>query len=396
MMGFKLHGNIGAAFVFGAMLATLVTLASPVQAQGQDNVSSKENTPTVFVPTSAWLVGPISVMEPEKGQDMPCLMTNHYDNGYSVRISGNDREILAVAIDFRKDLFEAGNDYDLGLKVGDYQQTLSAAAYDSSTLVMNTDRSTSLYSEIKTAKKLVVTFGKTDLPFSLLSASDGLTRLSSCANTSQDRDNARTQSIENSLRDDFQSHTKTTAQPLEPIDAISSGMNVNNNVSAEAESAAVVEPDTETNNLGAILDGFLKKADEPLAPNPKTGTAEETARSFPAEAVERPIISTQPTTPQTAQQATPQAGVMQWQAQQGGSLKDILNVWTSHKKVGLLWGVEDSYYLPRRFAFEGTFEDAIRAVLAEFQSDELRPRGKLYNDTETGKAFLLVEYDTGE
>jgi hypothetical protein len=373
-----------------------ITMAALLSFNAQ-NVSAQDTKNALFLPTSAWLVGPAAFQGLPNDVKVPCVMTNQFDNGYNLRISGTDTNIMAVAVDFRRQLFEKGQSYDLGFKIGTFERILSSTAHDETTLVVNTDQSEEMRSAMHDGKRLVVTFGKTGLPFSLAGARDGLSRMASCYS------GARV--IEN--EPSGQNHAVSPSVEPIPIPQISAtGLTPKPEGQAENVSEASAELDnTATNaddNVGALLDSFLENAENEAKTTQTTEQVQsnqqvdKVARSFPDESLERPKVVMDTSTniePRNIPLSAP--GAMKWEAQQGGNLKDVLNIWTSHKKVGLLWGVTTDYYLPRPFYFEGRFEDAVRALMMEFAEDRYRPRGKLYNDAEKGRAFLLVEYDNG-
>lgn len=417
MKKFRKRQKVLRHVISGVALVTMLSVGSGMNAQAQSSapVSAASNEAAIFVPTSAWLVGPISVQKPKDDKDMPCVMMNRFDNGFGVRISGTDKQVLAIAVDFRKTLFDIGEEYDIKLRVGDYEQALSAQAYDGSTLVMNTNHSVDLFQQIRTAKSMIVTFGSTDLPFSLLSAKEGLDRLAACYSTPQSRSADRVKAIESNLREDIKKHSASAVKAgggyLEPIDAVRDDGAAVSDVDKTNVAAKVGAPDNDNiatadkeprnqaseddaegvESAAVMLDNFLggSAKSSPPKKTKDSSASKETKPSFPAEAVPRPVIQNQ---------NTPIGGsaFMKWEAQQGGSLKDVLNIWTSHQKVGLLWALKGNYYLPRRFNYQGTFEDAVRAVVSEFSNEQYPLHAKLYSDPRTGQAYLLIGYEDGE
>lgn len=382
----------------------------------------------VFAPTSAWLVGQASLGggTSEGEMNLPCVMTNQFGNGFNMRISGTDRAIMAVAVDFRGKFFDKGTVYDLGLRAGGYSKTLHAAALDQATLVMNTQQSAEVYNAIQNAKTLTLRFGQTDLPFSLVGAREGLEHMASCYNNEAAIDEAaRGHGFQESRRADagrnqpkaalsteqaLADRARMPAQPDPTVgksgygDPDAAALQPAANKVAPAATPKAAEKDIASGQNGktaAMLDRYLADAEDSVQvqedqPQPKDSAGTLARRSFPDEAVERPkIVMDTARIPQNTTRKKPASGSMKWQAQQGASLKDVLNIWTSHKKIGLLWGVEGDYYLPRPFLYEGRFEDALRALFSEFSGAQYAPRGKLYNDMEKGRAFLLVEYVNG-
>ncbi len=141
----------------------------------------------VFVPTSAWLVGP-ATLQPvsDSSFTMPCVMMNQYTNGFVVRFSGNSSKILAMAVDFRADILSTGKDYDVKLSIPDrYSEEISAVAHNASTMLISAKQQGAFYDALKSGKYLYLTVGGKELNFALLGVKDGLQRVADCYSPQQ-------------------------------------------------------------------------------------------------------------------------------------------------------------------------------------------------------------------
>lgn len=133
----------------------------------------------IFIPTSAWLVGPSSPAPAPP--PAPCVMANQFDNGFLVRFSGGGRQLLAMALDVHQQAFNPGQPYLISLAIGDRPlQSISAQAYDAATLLVDLRKMAGSYDALRDGKILhLIVAGKT-LDFALLGMDDGMNRLEAC------------------------------------------------------------------------------------------------------------------------------------------------------------------------------------------------------------------------
>jgi hypothetical protein len=80
-----------------------------------------------------------------------------------------------------------------------------------------------------------------------------------------------------------------------------------------------------------------------------------------------------------------------WRAMHGAGLQEVLDVWTSQAHVNLLWMAGHDFPVMKSISAQGTFESAVQGLLEQYQGEDERPVGKIYNDPATGKRVLLVE-----
>ena len=83
----------------------------------------------IFVPTSAWLVGPATLAHDDKAA--PCVMADQYNNVFLFRFSGGGQKLYAMAVDFRQQAFTPGQTYTVKLGLGSKgDKLIGAQAYD--------------------------------------------------------------------------------------------------------------------------------------------------------------------------------------------------------------------------------------------------------------------------
>ncbi len=147
----------------------------------QDDAAQED----VFVPTSAWLVGPSSllagVQARENGLYLPCVMLNQYDNGFVFRFSGTDTDVLTMGIDFRQAAFDPGESYRISVGIdAAFEREMPGHAHDEGTLIVNLSGVDDFRAMLQTGETLRLKVGGVGLDFALLGLGDALTRLGAC------------------------------------------------------------------------------------------------------------------------------------------------------------------------------------------------------------------------
>lgn len=80
-----------------------------------------------------------------------------------------------------------------------------------------------------------------------------------------------------------------------------------------------------------------------------------------------------------------------WHAEQGDSLKNILEDWASKSGVAILWNAGRDYVLPAPVRMHGTFPDAVTHVLTSYNAAPSRPLGRLHPNLPKGPSVLVIE-----
>lgn len=150
-------------------------------------VQAKNNRDNLLFPSSAWLIGPSSltaISAADTGEGLPCIMMNQYNNGYIMRISGGGDRIMAMAIDFRQDVFERGKDYRINLRIAKqgFDIMFPAYAYNKQSLLFGTKEASGLYQALQKAQALDVKIGDKTITFAMAGIEDGMVRMEQCYN----------------------------------------------------------------------------------------------------------------------------------------------------------------------------------------------------------------------
>ena len=91
--------------------------------------------------------------------------------------------------------------------------------------------------------------------------------------------------------------------------------------------------------------------------------------------------------------ADPAPVSVQWQAFRGAYLPDVVTVWAERAGVEVLWDVYENVKVPDTLSVEGSFEEAIEALLAQYDHEYIRPVGNLHVGTGgLGRTLVIVSH----
>ena len=79
-----------------------------------------------------------------------------------------------------------------------------------------------------------------------------------------------------------------------------------------------------------------------------------------------------------------------WKGRPGYTLKEVIGDWSRVANVELEWLSPYDYPINSAFNFDGTYEEAVRNLLAQYARETPRPRGRLYPNLPQGPSILLV------
>jgi len=369
----------------------------------------------IFIPTSAWLVGPASLTAlAEAKPPVPCLMANQYDNGYMVRLSGGAQRILAIAIDFRQNVFNPGQTYDVGVGIGEaFSKMVAATAYNEAVLILNTTGAEGLYQALSTGKTLLLSVGQKEFEFVLLGVDEGLRRLEACYNGTS----ATTSS---GLPDGT-----PAAKPMNTISgpAPSTTPALQQATNMPQDALPMMEPQVEAqpqpNGGGMTMDMIMKSAvgniegmqtrkavpedqvqnitngDAPKAPPAGKPLAQnwmpQKSADAKMDAVPRDIFV--PTRRDAQGNGAIPSAERRWRAVKGVNLQEVLDTWVANENAELLWVSNRDFLVQDSFTLSGTFEQAVEGLLSQYNELPKRPVGKIYNDPGMQKKILLIELD---
>ncbi|HEY8189446.1 MAG TPA: TcpQ domain-containing protein, partial [Micavibrio sp.] len=85
---------------------------------------------------------------------------------------------------------------------------------------------------------------------------------------------------------------------------------------------------------------------------------------------------------------------MHWRALKGSNLRQVLDSWTRNTGVQFIWSADQDFAVQRSLSFQGTFDSAVKSLLAEYDGQSSRPKGRIYQQPGTGKPVLVIELET--
>ena len=80
-----------------------------------------------------------------------------------------------------------------------------------------------------------------------------------------------------------------------------------------------------------------------------------------------------------------------WAAQRGDTLRKVLAGWCQRSGVELQWLAEYDYPVEASAHFNGSFEDALRSLLAGFEAAHPQPIAELHANSTAGQGVLVVQ-----
>jgi hypothetical protein len=80
----------------------------------------------------------------------------------------------------------------------------------------------------------------------------------------------------------------------------------------------------------------------------------------------------------------------QWNVRPGTTLRGALEQWSKDADVVLNWSTAYDYPIANAFYFEGTFGEAVDAILSSYGSEHPAPKGRLYPNLPDGPSVLMI------
>jgi len=80
-----------------------------------------------------------------------------------------------------------------------------------------------------------------------------------------------------------------------------------------------------------------------------------------------------------------------WSANRGDTLRKVLESWAARAGFELKWIAEYDYPMEATVRFNGSFEDAVRNLLAGFDGARPQPVGSLHNNAGAGQRVLVIQ-----
>lgn len=304
-----------------------------------------------LAPTSGWLIGQAALSDSAdaRGAPLPCVAFNQFENGFTVRLSGGGGRIAALAIDFRQNAFGRGERYPVRISIDHaYASDFEGAAFDRGTLVIDTLGDENLYKALQRGEIMIVGLGGNVAAFDLKGLSDGLERLESCYRPDSTLRQAQMQpQAIQQPRADARSEQQTPEFPgLRMIGGTESPP------ASPARQDAAVAPDA-------------APGQPPLESPPPASSEDQLPLRIDAalDLAAQPIENTQADA-SAAQDANASVPPL-WTAQKGEDIRTVLSRWSRQAGVNLVWTAKQAGTIENDFRFDGAFEDAVHAFLAQ-------------------------------
>lgn len=399
-------------FILGLALISLGGVAS---AQAQMMMA-----PAVpqFMPVGNWNVEKTDFAKSRglSGVRLPCMMAISYDNGYVLRFSGNTGQMLAMAIDFRQDVFVQGRKYPAQIGFNHLGGSeITATAFSKSTLIFNLRPIAGVYQQLQSSAALTLNVDGNAFVFALGNVVDSIARLESCFGpVATPIMNAGVNGVgeprmpETKNWKDKVSPTVARKAPAAPI-MMSWQAKAGDDLRATLQrwsSRAGVRVDWQSDRGGKVvsdikLNGTFEQAVQLLM------AQNATALGVDASMMGRPLspqmslgdpspsqstMSPQPITPQLRSNLPePSAPHSRWSAPAGANLQLVLQKWSKDEGVDFVWQSHHEFLLKRPVHTSNSYEAALQAVLGQFSNEGIRPAAQLNNDPQTGQRILFVQ-----
>jgi len=135
-------------------------------------------------PAGSWSVAPIAAKGSDGGTF--CSMKAAYPDGQSLVFARESMGENSIAIDFQKNLFQVGDEYEVKVQSGSVVRPMAASASNKQVLVMQTGIDTVLYGALARKHTVDFTIGKKSYSYELdVSAADALAALEQCVENLQ-------------------------------------------------------------------------------------------------------------------------------------------------------------------------------------------------------------------
>lgn len=170
--------------------------------------------------------------------------------------------------------------------------------------------------------------------------------------------------------------THHESQKSEPVKIASAQQYSNPNIAYDAPQSIMPAPQ--------------QHVPQPIATNSPTNilSSELPNQSVQIKTTEKPI--------EQNKSIVPDVTIGQWIAQNGGSLKTVLESWSNIEGVDLFWSADYDYKLAGDVNITGNYEEAVKELLSGFSEARPKPLGRLHPNLPHGPAVLVIETTESE
>lgn len=390
---------------------------------------------STFQPAGAWEVGPAQLpsMRGLEGMSLPCVLSNEYDNGFIVRFSGGGEQLLAMAIDFRQNIFRPGRKYNAMLTLdGNYSKQVSGSAFAANTLIFNLRELDGFYKKAASSSQMELNIADNAMNFSLGNMGGAYSALEQCYSGGEIVMDAPVQApmsappvaqqpaptrggrgvnvphipapsimpMPQSLDDIVQGDNAANAPPMAITNTMPAG-SVSTmpqwNAGAGEDIQVVLKRwadragyDLQWQAVGGgvvaqdiAMDGSFEEAVSQLLAMNSAGTGLASrieGQSFPSVGMK-------------ARSAGGASGAGDWIAPASSDFHTVVTQWANQAGVRVVWNSQVNAPIKRAITMAGPFEAAIGALLSQYDADSVRPVGQLNTDPDSGVRTLTIDVD---
>ena len=314
--------------------------------------------------------------------------------------------MLAMAVDFRQNIFRQGARYDAAVSVNsEVPVQIKGSAFTSSVLVFNVRDVPGFYNALQAGQFLNLAIGTNTMRFSLAGIDNGFRLLETCVQNGPAQAGQMTQqammggnNTMGQMGTPASMSPAPTAMPQNLNDITSAPMGAPQGWEdkpedvyirrADSQRAAALQEDNHPD-----INNAMKAAQSPRPVAPPANTAVSASPRFSPEPMGDAYAST-PGGYASGLAGTGYSGAGgQWSAAQGSGLQTVLQSWSSRNNVRLIWNADRNFALKQGVSQGGSYESALQSVLGQFSSDSERPVGRLNTDPNTGMKLLIIDTD---
>ncbi len=360
-----------------------------------------------FQPTGAWQVGAAQLPNTRglEGMSLPCVVSNEYDNGFTVRFSGGGQQILAMAIDFRQDIFRPGRKYSALLSLGDtYAKQVTGSAFTANTLIFNLRGLEDFYKVAAKAPEMELNIAENVMTFTLNGLGASYSSLEQCysgmeampepvpqAPVAAKMDEIVAQTLPQSMNDIMRAGDAASAAPT-PITPAANVRISEWNATAGEDIQTVLYRWADRAGYDLKWDaqqGGAVAQDVAFNGNFEDAVSQLLAENSAAGSLKSRIDNG--SSKQSISRANNNSG--NWTAAQGASMENVLNQWAAKAGVTLVWKASINAPVKQAVTMSGPFEAAVQVLLDQYMNDSARPLGSLNVDPATGVRTLTISMD---
>ncbi len=320
-----------------------------------------------FQPTTGWSVNQTLISKNHGISDvkLPCMMATEFDNGYVVRIAGGDQKLMALAVDFRQQVFQQGRKYTAQVDVdGSFVQRVTATAFSNSVLLFNIRSLNGFYRALQNGQYMTLFVEDNGFKFALSDVASGINALESCytgvpAATTQ---MALGNSGPTNMPTDMTADTMPLGMPTDMGDNAMAPITATSAKMGKVESEALGDtPKTRTASIGP-------QKMTPISPSVRPEMSTDRWNSRVSKPIDMPQGVSRNVTGSiagTSAKMTKSAN-QTWRAKEGDDIRMTLERWATQADVAIDWQAgQSSGAVVENINYAGSFENAVQMLMAE-------------------------------